>query len=165
MSDANCITQEQLKANFFYNPDTGKFYKKYIDKYVLKGDYGYQRYGLLCLNKTSYLAHRLAWLYVYGHMPECHIDHINGIKSDNRIKNLRLATSVENNQNIAKATKASKSGVRGVCYDKRRNKWFSQITVNYKKISLGRFNTIEEASQKYLDAKKKYHSAPILEEQ
>lgn len=163
MSNANCITQEQLKANFVYDKETGKFQRKTKQGLVLKGFYGIQRYGFICLNSTSYLCHRMAWLYVYGYMPDCHIDHINGLKGDNRISNLRLVEHLQNNQNISKPTKASKSKIRGVWFDKARNKWSAQITVNYKKISLGRYKTADEATVAYLEAKKKYHSAPILE--
>jgi hypothetical protein len=61
----------------------------------------------------SYLAHRLAWLYVHGEWPENLIDHINNNRSDNRICNLRKATKTENNRNTLRGSK-NKSGVKSV---------------------------------------------------
>ena len=163
MSKSNCITYEQLISNFLYDPKTGKFYKKVNDKFVEKGNYGLNKYGEICLNSTSYLAHRMAWLYFYKEMPNSHIDHINGLKGDNRICNLRLADDSLNMQNVIKANSHSKSGIRGVSFDKRRNKWMCQIKIKDKRINIGRFKTVEEAKEAYLKAKKIYHSAPILQ--
>ena len=163
MSKKNCITYEQLVANFLYDPETGKFYKKIDGSFVEQGNYGKHRYGEICLNNTSYLAHRMAWLYFYKEMPSSHIDHINGIKGDNRIANLRLADDSLNMQNVVKATSASKSGIRGVSFDSRRNKWLCQLTLRGKRINIGRFKTKEEAAEAYIKAKKMYHSAPILQ--
>jgi hypothetical protein len=163
MSNDNCITQEQLKANFVYDKETGIFYRKRKKGLVLRGGYGIDRYGFICLNSTSYLCHRMAWLYEFGYIPsDKQIDHINGLKGDNRISNLRLVEQVKNLQNIIKATKASKTNVRGV-YEYRKGRFSAQITVNYKCKHLGTFKTLEEATKAYLEAKKMYHSAPILE--
>ena len=120
---------------------------------------GYQE---IYIKNTKILVHRLAWAFVYGEHPKGLIDHINGNPSDNRISNLRCVTDLENNQNISKPTKASKSGVRGVHFSSRINRWIAQITVNRKCSHLGCFKTIEDAKEAYLKAKKEFHSAPIL---
>jgi hypothetical protein len=163
MSKKNCITYEQLIANFLYVSETGKFYKKIGGNLVEKGNYGQYKYGEICLNNTSYFAHRMAWLYFYKEMPNGHIDHINGLKGDNRICNLRLADDSLNMQNVIKATSKSKSGIRGVSFDSRRNKWLCQISIKGRRINIGRFCTKEQAAEEYLKAKKMYHSAPILQ--
>ena len=82
------------------------------------------------------------------------IDHINGIKHDNRRSNLRIATTQENNHN--------RQSAKGYYWDKNRGKYRAQIMLNYKMIYLGLYNTADEARQAYLAAKKIYHpSAPV----
>lgn len=56
-------------------------------------------YVVITINRVKYQAHRIIWLYVYGEMPPEFIDHINGIKTDNRICNLRLASRSQNGMN------------------------------------------------------------------
>lgn len=83
------------------------------------------------------------------------VDHINGVTYDNRKSNLREATYQQNNTNV-KAYKNNSSGHKGVYFDKERNLWYSDITVNYKTVHLGRFNTKEEAIQAWKNAEEKY---------
>ena len=105
-----------------------------------------------------YRAHRLAWFLHFGEFPDGDIDHINGIRTDNRISNLRKATRSENLQNL-KTPSTNKSGFIGVSFCKTRNKWRASIRpcVGQQK-SLGYFLTKEDASKAYLEAKQKYHS-------
>ena len=102
------------------------------------------------------LEHRLAWLFVNGVAPPGHLDHINGIKDDNRISNLRLATSAENSWNRG-ACKHSKTGIKGVFWCPIRKKFQAQIRVNGKRICLGRFTTAEEAAFAYASASAEHH--------
>ena len=108
---------------------------------------GFNRNGYLQIkiNNIFFYGHRLAWFYVYGQWPEKEIDHINGNPSDNRICNLRQANRTQNNQN-KRPRIDSKSGVRGVMQRKDNNKWNAEIRVNKKLISLGCFNTLNEAA-------------------
>jgi hypothetical protein len=117
------------------------------------------KYGYLVINidHRLYLAHRLAWLYVYKEHPINNIDHINGIKTDNRILNLRLSTHSENGQNIKAQSKNNKCGLLGVSYDKSRNLYESKIMINRKSIHLGRFKCKHEAHEAYLKAKRELH--------
>lgn len=89
-------------------------------------------------------------------LPRNHVDHINGIRSDNRWCNLREATRQENMCNQKVPHINNKSGYLGVYID-RTNKFVAQIAKNNKKLYLGRFNTAEEAHQVYLQAKRKHH--------
>lgn len=109
---------------------------------------GYLRITVL---GRSYYAHRLAWLYVYDEWPENEIDHINAIKSDNRISNLRKATSKENKEYRFNPQSNSKSRVIGVSWHKRANKWQSF----YKNKYLGLFDSIDDAAQAYKLEKEK----------
>jgi hypothetical protein len=97
-------------------------------------------------NKT-YQTHRIAWLFVYGGFPRI-IDHINGIKSDNRICNLREATRSQNGMNRA-IPKNNTSGYKGVSFMKETGKWRARVIVNYIPTCLGIFDTPELASEAY----------------
>jgi HNH endonuclease/AP2 domain len=93
---------------------------------------------------TMLKAHRLAWLLMTGKWPSSHIDHINGIKSDNRWVNLREATQAENGQNC-KTHRHNTSGVKGVSWHKGNKRWRARITVNGECIYLGRFKNKADA--------------------
>jgi hypothetical protein len=70
------------------------------------------------------------------------VDHINGVRDDNRVENLRMVSQSENQCN-AKSHRNGK--LPYTTFDKNSNKWASQITINNKNFTLGRFNTMEEA--------------------
>jgi len=114
--------------------------------------YGYIQ---ICLDWRMYKAHRLAWLYIHGHMPERQLDHINHNRTDNRISNLREATPSENAQNRVGAQRNSKSGILGV--HKFKNKWRAFIQINGKTKNIGDFDTSEQARDAYLRAKRQLH--------
>lgn len=118
---------------------------------------GYERIKILGRN---YLAHRLAWLYMTGEWPEHHIDHINGVRSDNSWRNLRNATPVQNSQNQRRAHANNKSGFFGVC--KAQGKWQAQIKVDGKSKYLGLFVSPEQANAAYLAAKAIHHEYQTL---
>jgi hypothetical protein len=90
------------------------------------------------------LAHRLIWLYHYGYLPEQTIDHINRVRHDNRLENLREASYQCNLKNGT--PRSSISGIKGVCWDSIRNRWFAQIAINSKKKNLGRHTSLLEAA-------------------
>jgi hypothetical protein len=103
-----------------------------------------------------FTAHRLAWAMMTGEWPDGEVDHRNEIKSDNKWRNLRPATTPENRQN-KKALRNNKSGYKGVCYCKLTGKWMAQIGVNSKHIYLGRKDTPEEAYALYCAAAAIHH--------
>jgi len=121
------LTQERLKHLLHYNPDTVVFTwlskpSRRINSGSIAGRIkpkkGYVEIGI---SGRIYLAHRLAWLYIYGTWPKEQVDHINGIRNDNRIKNLRLATTSQNQWN-KKMQKNNTSGIKGVSWDNQRGK-------------------------------------------
>src|SRR5690606_11695761 len=100
----------------------------------------------------------LVWMYIHGKWPEDMLDHINGIKTDNRIDNLREANFSINNQNRRTAPSSNKSsGLLGVYWHKRDKKWSSSLKVNKKRMHLGNFDNKYDAYRAYLEAKRKYH--------
>lgn len=105
-------------------------------------------------------AHRLAWLLMTGDLPKGEIDHINGIKGDNRWVNLRDVSPSVNRQNIRKARADSATGVLGVS-PYRKNRYQATISVNGRSVRLGEFYSKEEASAAYWKAKQKYHAEAV----
>ena len=137
-----------IEKGILYNPETGKVTSKFGREYYKKHK-GYIRIQMITNKKTYYIfAHQFAWYWINKECIES-IDHINGIRDDNRICNLRSVTNQENHMNRTKA--------KGYTFNKVSNKWHSTICINYKKIYLGCFNTEEEARAAYLKAKEKYH--------
>ena len=88
-------------------------------------------------------------------MPKRYLDHINGVRNDNRIENLREATNTENQQNRKKANVTNQFGLLGV--SKTRNRWRAEISINNRKIYVGIFATPEEAHVAYLAKKREVH--------
>jgi hypothetical protein len=154
------INQKVLKEFFTYDKDLGCFIR--IKKSGQKGFV-----GQLCnsknkgghiqisINGRTYLAHRLAWLYVYGEFPKNQIDHINCIRDDNRIINLRIATNQQNSFNRIKALGIS--GLKGVQWDKVKRKWLVNPVIDNKRHYLGYFNDKQNAYIAYLNFCKNNH--------
>jgi len=138
-----------IERGFTYNPETGFIYNRH-GKILKHKNIGYIRFGLTVNKKTYNIAgHQFAWYWVYKECVE-QIDHINGIRDDNRIFNLRSVTNQQNQWNRKTA--------KGYCFFKRDNKWLSRIKLNNKSIHLGTYNTEQEARNAYLQAKEKYHA-------
>jgi len=110
------------------------------------------------INGTKYKAHRLAYLYYHGHWPENDIDHINGIKTDNREENLRDVSHYENMRNQV-LRKNNNSGVTGVSWHKASGKWRVYINTEYKIKHLGYYDKLEDAikARKEAEIKYRYH--------
>lgn len=145
------ITQKLLKKLFYYDPDKGHFIRKVStarrakvgDIAGTKNDRGYIH---ISVNSTHQKAHRLAWTYVYGSTPTGYIDHINGVRDDNRIVNLRECTQAQNCANSAKG-KNNTSGIKGVSWSRIPRLWAANIMVNGKAIHLGLFWDKDVAAQ------------------
>jgi hypothetical protein len=155
------ITQARLKELLHYDPETGEF--TWIGRALRSRMRPGMKAGTICtttgyrmLNVDGHrcIGHRLAWFYVYGRWPAREIDHINGIRADNRIINLREATRWEN---LANAKRRDYTNPRGTRFEGARNRWRAQIKVRGKQICLGTFLTAEDAHKAYVEAAKKYH--------
>lgn len=151
------LTAEILREAFEYDGLTGIFVRKQTRGTAMAGSQA----G--CLMNTGYLgirigsklwlAHQLAWLYVHGKWPEHQIDHINGVRIDNRIANLRDATCSINSQNTRHGR-----GTTGLLGAHIRDDHFrSSIKVDGRLMSLGTFQTASEAHAAYLSAKRQLH--------
>jgi hypothetical protein len=139
-----------IERGYTYNSEIGNIYNRFGKISKIKHPKGYIDISIT-INKKTYhlLAHHFAWYSVYGNCNTEHIDHINGVRNDNRICNLRSVTRQQNQWNFVNA--------KGYYWNKRNNKWQSQIKVNKKTIFLGLFNIEQEARNAYVNAKEKYH--------
>ena len=142
------ITQKELKRQLKYNSKTGIFTWKIQKSNRIKiGDIAGTKhkkgYIQISLDKI-YKAHRLAWLYEYGYLPENGLDHKDRINYHNWISNLREASKQCNARNTGNP-KDNTSGVKGVSWNKQYNKWRTVIGINQKQIHIGNFNDFNEA--------------------
>lgn len=132
---------------FVYNPETGLVHNKFGREvgHIRKDGYielnGGKHFGYILL-------HHYAWYSVYGNVDFKELDHINRIKTDNRISNLRIVTRQENTFN---------TNAKGYYWITKKKKYNTQIRINGKLISGGYFDTEEQAREKYLELKKIYH--------
>lgn len=133
-----------LRQSLSYDPDTGVFTRLFnLPGKTRAGDVAgtiKQPSGYICirLQGRNYYAHRLAWFYVHGCWPANKIDHINGVRTDNRLCNLREATDHENSRNSATPV-TNTSGRKGVSWSKQKGKWRAVISEDGKHKSLGEF--------------------------
>lgn len=107
--------------------------------------------------------HRIAWALHYGEWPAMAVDHINGVRNDNRISNLRLATHQMNCQNMRNGSCKNATGFLGVHVNGSGSKRFrAKIMINKKQIHLGGFPTPELAHEAYVAAKRKLHDGCVI---
>jgi len=111
-------------------------------------DSGYRKVSIKGFN---FRAHRLCWLIHYGTEPDGEIDHINGIKDDNRIENLREATRSQNCMNM-KLRSDNASGFKGVYWREHAKRFTASVWKDGKRKSLGYFDTAEQAHEAYVQA-------------
>lgn len=161
----SALSQEELRAMLRYDPQIGEFVwlvkpSKRLPSGAIAGGLNAEGYRVIRLCGRLYKAHRLAWLYVHGEWPAMCIDHINGVRDDNRIANLRCVTHGENMQNQRRAHANNKTGKLGVAPD--GIKFLSRIRVGGRSQFVGSFATAEEASTAYIAAKRRLHSACTL---
>lgn len=162
------LEHKQLLEIVSYDPEIGIF------TWLIKANRGKSRVGEIAgsqagngymqikINNQVYAQHRLAFLYVNGRMPADEIDHINGDIQDNRICNLREASSSINKENRRRPKSNSASGILGASLDKRRGGYTSQILIAGVNRYLGSFDTAEDAHEAYVAAKRVHHAGCTL---
>lgn len=110
-----------------------------------------------CINKTTYLNHRLIYIWHHGIEPQ-YIDHIDNDRLNNRIENLRQIT-ISNNCKNGKLRKNNKSGVKNVHWYKRDAKWSVDLRVQGKLKNFGKYDDLELAELVAQEARKLYYGA------
>ncbi|MGE8141834.1 HNH endonuclease [Novosphingobium sp. NPDC080210] len=142
------ITQQQLREQLDYDPSTGVFTWVVSRPGVARGKVAgciQGDYVAITIHRRRYLAHRLAWLFENGHLPdEREVDHRDGDGLNNRIANLRLATRAQNGANRG-VSRNSSTGHTGVSFIRSRGRFQATIGINGKNICLGQFKTLDEA--------------------
>ncbi len=145
------LKYETATGEFYWLPRDLSFFASYRSFKSWNSRYagklaGSNREGYIwiSINYKNYSAHRLAWKFFYGDWPKNDIDHINGIKSDNRISNLRCVSKAENNKNTP-MRKTNTSGFVGVYWNRFSNGWDAKIGVSGKLLNIGRYKTFDEA--------------------
>lgn len=163
-----------LRKLLRYEPETGKlFWRERTPDMFPKGrtspDYWNSKFaGKEAFTSTAatgyrqstiydypYLAHRVIWAIVHGEWPKEQIDHINGVREDNRLDNLRAVTPQENNRNTKRCSRNT-SGATGVSWHPGTSKWRASIYVSGKHISLGLHRCVTAAITARKSAEKKY---------
>lgn len=156
------LTAERVRELLNYDPETGIFtWRTARSGCTLNKAAGTRHsegYISIRIDRRPYFAHRLVWLHVHGDWPQDQIDHINGVRGDNRLANLRDVAPSINKQNLRGAPANSKSGLIGAYWDKENRNFKSSIKLYGKSINIGRFTTVDEAHQAYLTAKRQLHS-------
>lgn len=152
---AAILTAERLREVLDYNAETGVFVWKQrtgsrsVPGQVAGCDHSLG-YRFVCVDGKRYKEHRLAWFYVHGVWPLGEVDHIDGSRNNNVISNLRDVSKSVNQQNLRAAKSHNKSGLLGVT-KRKKGGWCARITI-------GTFDTPEEAHAAYVEAKRRLHS-------
>jgi hypothetical protein len=171
MAKAVRVFHESLKEILEYNPETGEFFWKVSYSGAKTGEQAgsiYKNgYRYIQIDGLDYRAARLAWFFATGDDPKDFVDHINGLRDDNRFSNLRIATNSQNQANTG-PQKNNTSGFKGISWSASRQKWCASITINGKAKGLGRFVNLDDAVRAYkkaaLEAWGEYAKVPSDEE-
>lgn len=157
------LSLQELHRVLQYDADTGVFtWKERRSRSAREGTVAgtahCRGYSVVRVFQRQFLAHRLAWFYANGTWPPEQVDHVNGIRTDNRLCNLRLVSAAHNLQNQRAARSNNRtSNSLGVSFHKARAKWRARITVDGVEIHLGLFDTESAAHTAYLSAKRTHH--------
>lgn len=155
--DAGALTWRHRDQKWFANEhDCNAWNTRYAGTpaFTAPGGRGYLRGKI---QGTRYATHRVIWAWVHGAWPD-QIDHINGVKDDNRIANLRDVSSLENGQNRSRPV-TNTSGVVGVVWHKSKQRWQAQIGVNNRMIFIGQYENFDDAvaARKSAEVEYGYH--------
>jgi hypothetical protein len=155
------LSYEEARRRFSYDRHTGEFRWKNSDTPWRNGSIagnakdGYREVNIL---GRAYRVHRIIWLMETGTFPPkgLLIDHENGNRSDNRWANLRLATRSQNNHNRHVARSDSLSGIRGVKYLPRRDRYVPILRINGRERKFGYFKNACDAAERFAEIERQY---------
>lgn len=169
MRSKDWLTVEEARSRLNYDPATGRLTWKKLRNTLRIGEEAKSLdvagYVQVNISGTMVKGHRLAWLLHYGAWPDGDIDHINGVRNDNRISNLRCVSPKVNCQNQRVGSRPSVTGLIGVHLQGRgsaNKRYRAKILVDGRQIHLGGYATPEEAHAAYVLAKRKYHEGCTL---
>lgn len=156
------LTQARLKHLLDYDPATGIFVRRVsLRGHSRAGDVVGKKlptgYLLVMIDGRQQYLHRLAFLYMTGSFPANHVDHINGVRGDNRWCNLRNVTRSENQHNFGRPNRNGSTGYLGVSFHKSRGMFRATITINGVSRHIGHYPTAALAHEAYITAKDKFH--------
>lgn len=157
---ATPIDAKYIRALFDYDPEKGALIWRYKRRSKREGkpagSTNKRGYVFVIIDARYYYAHRLIWVWHHGDTL-LQIDHINGVKDDNRIENLRLATNSQNNMNLGAKRSNKSSGVKNVTWHAQANKWFVQVAKDGVVVYRGWFTELADAEEAAKEARRKYH--------
>ena len=160
-------TQERLKKVLSYDPDTGVFtWLTRPNNSIRVGDIAgcidsSTGYRVIRVDKVLHYAHRLAWLFISGCLPNEEVDHIDRDRLNNKIENLREATSKQNKANMRVGSRNT-SGVKGVSWNKKMGKWSVTANISGRSTNFGCYADKDEAAMIYRNAAIKEHGEYAL---
>ena len=166
------ITPETLQELLAYSPDSGEliwrerdcaFFKSVADckrwnsRYAGTKAFQTMHYGYMHghIFKKHYFAHRVAWALHHGEWPAGQIDHINGVRSDNRIENLRVVSHSDNQKNV-KLRHDNKSGIPGVDWRSGCSLWRVRASLNGRRVMIGYYKNLDDAKKARLEAQRSF---------
>jgi hypothetical protein len=142
------ISQQELKELVEYNPETGvlmwRVARPRADQWSNVGSLTPQGYLRTSIRGRAYFVHSLIWLYVYGYFPENDIDHIDRVKTNNCLGNLRVVSKCCSAQNKS-VYKNNKSGIKGVHWCNTTQRWRVCIVLSKGQRVIGSFEDFTEA--------------------
>ena len=156
------LTAQQVRDLFTYDPETGVLSWRVsrgwnIPAGMRAGTRTVRGYRKVAVNRGNYKEHRLIWLHYYGVWPTFEVDHINGVKDDNRIANLRDINPAHNTQNRTRPSANNSTGYLGVTKKAKGKTFTAAVELDGKSYSKSGFATAEEAYEAYVALKRRLH--------
>jgi len=151
--DGELYWKERPVEDFLSQHDANQWNSKHFQ--TKAGCYGKKLYAYTTIKNKHIAIHRIIFLLHNGYLPKM-IDHIDGNPRNNKIENLRSASSLQNQQN-QKLPSHNTSGFKGVIWNKRLKKWMVRIKINKAQTYFGVYEDIELADLVAQEARNKYH--------